>query len=112
MTPTIVFLVTISSLIFLKMRDVSLRNNLNAESENRLLIASGLVSLFLVTKATLLYPQSIYWFLFFGVLLVVSVLCFDILKKEVLRFKKLKTKQMVTNVLFYSLYFIVIQLYN
>jgi hypothetical protein len=93
------------------LRDISLRNNLSDKSESRLLIAGGLVVLFLITNATLPYPQSLYWFLFLGVLLVGSVLCLDILKKEALRFKNLKTKEVVVNVLFYSLFAVTTQLY-
>lgn len=111
MTFTIVFLVIISSLIFIKLRDVSLRNNLNVYNKNRLLIAGGLVSLFLITNATLPYPQSLYWFLFLGVLLLGVLLCLNTVKKEVLRFKRLKTKDMVLNVVFYSLFIVFMHLY-
>jgi hypothetical protein len=88
-----------------------MRNNLNAKSENRLLIAGGLVSLFLITNATLPYPQSLYWFMFLGVLLIGSVLCIDILKKEVLRFKNLKAKNRIINVLFYSFFIVITHIY-
>jgi hypothetical protein len=111
MTFTIVFLVFISSLIFLKLRDISLRNNLNVKSEKRLLVAGGLVIIFLVTNATLTYPESMYWFLFLAILLIGSVMCLDILKKEASRFKNLKTKDMIMNVLFYSLFMIITQIY-
>ena len=111
MNLTIVFLMLISSLIFFKLRDISLRNNLSIKSERRLLVAGGLFVLFLITNATLPYPQSLYWFLFLGVLLVGSVLCLDILKKEALRFKNLKKKEVVVNILFYSLFLVISQLY-
>ncbi|WP_296383905.1 hypothetical protein [Winogradskyella sp.] len=111
MTFTIVFIVIISSLIFFKLRDVSLRNNLNVKDEKRLLIAGGLVVLFLITNMTLPYPQSLYWFIFLGVILIGSVICSDIIKKELIRFKNLKTKDMVVNILFYSLFITVIHLY-
>ena len=111
MSFTIVFLTIISSLIFLKLRDISLRNNLTVNSEKRLLISGSLVILFLITNATLAYPQSLYWFIFIGVLLIGVVLCLDILKKETLRFKNLNTKDMIMNVLFYSLFIIITQIY-
>ncbi|MDP5082583.1 MAG: hypothetical protein NWP87_08010 [Winogradskyella sp.] len=108
---TVVFLITVTSLIFFKLRAISLRNNLSDKGENRLLIAGVLVVLFLVTNATLPYPQSLYWFLFIGVLFIASILCFDIVKKEAVRFKKLKTKDLIVNVLFYSLFIVVTHLY-
>ena len=111
MALTFIFLVLISSLIFLKLRDVSRRNNLNVKSENRLLFSGGLVSLFVITNATLPYPQSLYWFLFLGVLLLGVVLCLNTVKKEVLRFKSLRTKDRVMNVLFYSLFIVLIHIY-
>ncbi len=111
MTFTIVFLVIISSLIFSKLKDISLRNNLNVKDEKRLLIAGGLVILFVITNLTLPYPQSLYWFIFLGVMLVSSVLCFDIIKKEAVRFKSLKTKDRIINTLFYSLFIVAMHLY-
>jgi hypothetical protein len=111
MTFTIIFLVIISSLIFLKLRDVSLRNNLNIKSEKRLLISGGLIILFLITNATLPYPQSLYWFLSLGIALIVGILCFGILKREFIRFKNLKTKDRLVNLLFYSLFIVVTHLY-
>jgi hypothetical protein len=111
MSFTIVFLIIISSLIFLKLRDVSLRNNLTANSEKRLLISGSLVILFFITNATLPYPQSLYWFIFVGVMLIGFALCLHILKKETIRFKNLKTKDMIMNVLFYSLFIIITQIY-
>ena len=111
MSFTVVFLVIISSLIFLKLRDISLRNNLTVNSEKRLLISGSLVILFLITNATLPYPQSLYWFIFIGVMLIGSILCLDILKREALRFKNLKTKDLIMNVLFYSLFIIVTHIY-
>jgi hypothetical protein len=111
MTFTIIFLVIISSLIFSKLKDVSLRNNLNGTDEKRLLIAGGLVILFLITNVTLPYPQSLYWFLFLGVILVGSVLCSHIIKKELIRFKNLDAKDRILNVVFYSLFVVVTHLY-
>ncbi len=111
MSFTVVFLVIISSLIFLKLRDISLRNNLTVNSEKRLLISGSLVILFLITNATLPYPQSLYWFIFIGVMLIGSILCLDILKREALRFKNLKTKDLIMNVLFYSLFIILTHIY-
>ncbi len=111
MTFTIIFLVIISTLIFSKLRDISLRNNLNDKSEKRLIITGGLIVLFLVTNITLPYPQSLYWFLFLGVVLVSAVICSDIIKKELVRFKNLKTKDMIVNVVFYSLFIVVTHLY-
>ena len=108
---SIIFIAIISSLILAKLRDVSVRNNLNLKSEKRLLVAGGLLILFLITNITLPYPQSLYWFLLLGVILIGSVLCLDILKKEIVRFKNLKTKDMLVNVLFYSLFIIVTNLY-
>jgi hypothetical protein len=111
MSFTVVFLVIISSLIFLKLRDISVRNNLTVNSENRLLISGSLVILFLITNATLPYPQSLYWFIFLGIMLIGCILCLDILKREALRFKNLKTKDLIMNVLFYSLFIIITHIY-
>lgn len=111
MTSTIVFLAIISSLIFLKLNDISSRNKLNTKSENRLLIAGGLVSLFLITNTTLSYPESLYWFLALSVLLIGAILCLDVLKSEALRFKNLKLRDRIMNVLFYGFFIISIHLY-
>jgi len=93
------------------MRDISLRNNLEGTDEKRLVIAGGLVILFLITNTTLPYPQSLYWFLALGVLLIGSVLCSHIVKKEFNRFKKLSTKDRIQNFVFYSLFIVVTHLY-
>ncbi len=111
MTFTIVFLAIISSLIFLKLSEISLRNNLNAKSKNRLLMVGALVSLFLITNATLPYTQWLYWIVAIGVLLIGSILSFDILKREALRFKNLKPKDRIMNVLFYGFFIITIHIY-
>jgi len=81
------------------------------KDEKRLLVAGGLVILFLITNITLPYPQSLYWFLFLGIILISFVLCRGIIKKESLRFKSLNTKDMTVNVAFYGLFIIVTHLY-
>lgn len=111
MTFTIVFLVIISSLIFLKLGDVAKRNNLTGNGEKRLLFSGGLVVLFLITNVTLPYPQSLYWFIFLSVLLTSILLCFDILKIETLRFKNLKVKDRIMNALFYSLFVVITHIF-
>ena len=111
MTITIVFLTAIIALIASKMRTITLRNNLSSKSENRLLITGVLIALFLVTNATLPYPQSLYWFIALGVICVGSILSFDVIIKEGKRFMVLKAKDKVLNVLFYSLLVIVTNVY-
>jgi 4-hydroxybenzoate polyprenyltransferase len=79
---------------------VARRHNLTGNGEKRLLISGGLVVLFLITNATLPYPQSLYWFIFLSVLLTSVVLCRDILKIETSRFKNLKVKDRIMNIVF------------
>ncbi len=111
MTFTTVFLTTIIALIISKTRDIVLRNNLNAKKEKRLLIASILLILFLVTNATLPYPKSLYWFIGLGIVFTCSILTFGVIKKEFKRFMSLKTNEKIINVIFYSLAVIVTNIY-
>ena len=111
MVYTIIFISIIIGLILIKMRDISKRNNLQEKDEKKLVIAGALLILFLITNVTLPYPQSMYWFVFAGIILVGSLLCVNILKNEAKKFKKLKFKDQLLNVLFYSLFFTVIHIY-
>lgn len=111
MTFTTVFLATIIALIIAKTRDIVLRNNLDAKKEKRLFIASILLILFLVTNATLPYPESLYWFIGLGIVSAVSILSYSVLKKEIKRFMALKTKEKVQNILFYSLLVVITNIY-
>jgi 4-hydroxybenzoate polyprenyltransferase len=86
---------------------VARRHNLTGNGEKRLLISGGLVILFLITNATLPYPQSLYWFIFLSVLLTSILLCRDILKIETSRFKNLKVKDRIMNVVFYGLFMVI-----
>lgn len=108
---TITFLVIMASLIFKKLIDISKRNKLNSGAEKRLLSAGGLLILFYITHITLPYPQSLYWFIFLGVILLGSILCFNIIKVEIKRFKTLGFKEQIKNVLFYSLFIMVTHIY-
>ncbi|MBO6879998.1 hypothetical protein [Winogradskyella sp.] len=111
MTFTIVFLTAIIALIVSKIRTIVLRNNLDDVNEKRLLITGGLLILFFVTSATLPYPESLYWFIGLGVVFTGVLLSFNVLKKEFKRFLKLRTKDKVVNVLFYSLFIVVTNIY-
>ncbi|WP_296311866.1 hypothetical protein [Winogradskyella sp. UBA3174] len=108
---TIIFIIIITTLIIFKVRDISQRNDLNIKEEKRLLITGGLFILFFITNITLPYPQSLYWFIFLGIVIIASVLSFNVIKKELKRFKLLKTKDVLLNLCFYSLFFIVMHLY-
>ena len=110
MTFTIVFLTAIIALIVSKTKDIVLRNNLENKKEKRVLIASFLLILFLVTNATLPYPKSLYWFMGIGILFTGLILSFGVIKKELKRFMCLKTNEKIVNVLFYSLVLIVTNL--
>lgn len=111
MTFTVVFLTAIIALIISKTRTIVLRNKLDSKNEKRLLITGALIILFLITNATLPYPQSLYWFIALGVASVGSILSFNIIKTEFKRFMALEAKDRVINVLFYSLLVIVTNLY-
>ncbi|WP_439151068.1 hypothetical protein [Winogradskyella sp.] len=111
MTFTIVFLTAIIALIISKTRTIILRNNLDSKNEKRLLITGSLIVLFLITNATLPYPQSLYWFIALGVVSSSSILSYSVIKREFKRFMALETKDRVVNVLFYSLLIIVTNLY-
>ncbi|MEO1031274.1 MAG: hypothetical protein AAFX55_07700 [Bacteroidota bacterium] len=88
-----------------------MRNNLNPSNEKRVLIAGVLLVIFLITNATLPYPESLYWFIGLGVVFVSTVLTFNVLKKEMKRFLSLDAKDKIVNVLFYSLLIIVTNIY-
>lgn len=103
MTFTVIFLTIITALILIKIKTLSIRHKLNANSEQRLLISGILLILFLITNATLPYPESLYWFIVLGVLAVTSILSFEVVKKEFTRFKLLSLKERVINITFYSL---------
>jgi hypothetical protein len=111
MTFTIVFLTAIIALIVSKTRTIVLRNNLDSKSEKRVLITCSLIVLFLITNATLPYPQSLYWFIALGVVSTSSILSHTVIKREFKRFMALETQDRVVNVLFYSLLIIVTNLY-
>ena len=108
---SITILSILSAFILNKTRSISVRNNLNAKSEKRLVISSVLIIIFLITNLTLPYPKSLYWFIGLGVIFTVSVLSFDILRSEYKRFKTLELKDKVVNVLFYSLLVTVTNIY-
>lgn len=103
MTFTIVFLTVITLFILFKIKTISERQQLSSKVEKRLFISGILLVLFIITNATLPYPESLYWFIVLGVLAVIGVLSFDVLKKELHRFKLLSLKERVTNVAFYGL---------
>jgi hypothetical protein len=111
MTFTIVFLSAIITLIVLKAKTVVLRNNLDIKNEKRVLITSVLFVLFLITNATLPYPQSLYWFIGLGVVFTGIILSYNVVKIEFKRFLSLNTKDKMVNVLFYSLLIIVTNIY-
>lgn len=111
MTFTFVFLSLIITLIAVKTRTVILRNHLNASHEKRVLIASTLLVLFLVTNATLPYPESLYWFLGLGVIITSIALSYKVIKREFKRFMALSFKRKTINTLFYSLLIVVANIY-
>jgi amino acid transporter len=111
MTFTIVFLTAIIALIVSKTRAIVLRNNLDDKTEKRVLITGVLIVLFLITNATLPYPQSLYWFIGLGVLFIGSILSYDVLKLELKRFWSLDSKDKIINVLFYSFVVVVTHIY-
>lgn len=111
MTFEIIFLSVIIALIISKTRAVVLRNNLDTKSENRILISGVLLALFVITNATLPYPQSLYWFIALGVVSTTFILSFKTLKRELKRFISLDSKKKVVNVLFYSLLIVVTHIY-
>jgi len=111
MTFTIVFLTLIIALIVSKLKTIVLRNNLDSKNEKRLLITGSLLVIFLITNATLPYPQSLYWFIALGVICTGSILSFNVVKTEIKRFMKLSAKDRFVNVLFYSLLLIVTNIY-
>ncbi|WP_422106886.1 hypothetical protein [Winogradskyella sp.] len=108
---TLVFLTAVIALIVSKTKTIVLRNNLNPSNEKRVLIAGVLLVIFLITNATLPYPESLYWFIGLGVVFVSTVLTFNVLKKEMKRFLSLDAKDKIVNVLFYSLLIIVTNIY-
>lgn len=108
---TVVFLTALIAFIASKTRTIILRNNLDAKKAKRILIAGVLIALFLITSATLPYPESLYWFIVLGIVLTSIILSFDVLKIEVKRFISLSTKDKIVNVLFYSLLFVFTNFY-
>lgn len=108
---SIILLSILSAFILNKTRIISLRNNLDTKSDKRLIISSVLIIIFLITNITLPYPKSLYWFISLSVIFTVSVLSFDIIRSEYKRFKTLKLKDKVVNVLFYSLLVTVTNIY-
>ena len=99
----LIFISTIVAFITIKLKDISLRQNLNDDKERRLLLSGGLVILFLMSSAVLPFPESLYWFFVLGILFTICLISFDIVKMEWRRFLKLEKKKRVINVLFYSL---------
>ncbi len=108
---TIVFLTAIIALIIAKTNAIVKRNNLNPSNEKRVLIAGVLLILFLITNATLPYPESLYWFIGLAVVFVSFILTFKVLKQEMKRFMAMGSKDKIVNVLFYSLVIIVTNIY-
>ena len=111
MTFTIIFLTAIIALIVSKTRAIVLRNDLDAKAEKRVLITGVLIVLFLITNATLPYPQSLYWFISLGVLFVGSILSYNVLRLELKRFWSLSSKDKIINVFFYSFVIVVTNIY-
>ena len=103
MVYNLIFISTIVAFITIKLKDISLRQNLNDDKERRLLLSGGLVILFLMSSAVLPFPESLYWFFVLGILFTICLISFDIVKMEWRRFLKLEKKKQVINVLFYSL---------
>jgi hypothetical protein len=103
MTFTIAFLISITAFILFKIKTISKRQNLKPNLEQRLVVSGILLIIFIVTHATLPYPESLYWFIVLGILAVISILSFEVIKKELQRFNRLSLKDRATNVVFYSL---------
>jgi len=107
----IVFLVLIISLVIVKTRTIVLRNNVDPKNEKRILISGVLIVLFIITNATLPYPESLYWFIGLGVIFTSLILSYKILGSEFKRFIYLQPKDKIVNVLFYTLVVVVTSIY-
>lgn len=107
----VIFISALIALLLVKIKDISLRQNLNTFKERRLLLSGGLLILFLITSLLFPYPDSIYWFIVSAVLLVASSVSFDIMKIEIKRLNTLRKKDRILNVLFYSLIIVTTALY-
>lgn len=107
----LIFISVIVAFITIKLKDISLRQNLNTNKERRLLLSGGLVILFLMSTAVLPFPQSLYWFIVLGILFTVCLVSFDIIKLEWKRLLRLNKKDRLVNLLFYSLLIVFINIF-
>lgn len=107
----VIFISALIALLLVKIKDISLRQNLNSFRERRLLISGGLLILFLITALLFPYPASLYWFIVSAVLFVASSISFDIMKVELKRLNTLTIKDQIQNVLFYLLIIITTTIY-
>jgi len=108
---TLVFLTAIVALIVSKAKTIVLRNNLDTKSQERFLSTTILLVLFIVTNATLPYPQSLYWFFGLGVVFTSVFFSHKVLKTEFKRFLSLNLKDKIVDITFYSLVIIVTNIY-
>jgi hypothetical protein len=111
MTYDIIFIALIVAFLTVKLKDISLRHQLNESKERRLLLSGGLVILFLMASLLIPFPQSLYWFIVLGIVFTVVLVAFDIIKLEWQRLLRLKPKDRVINILFYSLLAVVVNLF-
>lgn len=79
------------------------RNDLSKFEEIKLYFSYSLFVLFLITSYALPYPQSLYWFIFLSVILTGGLLSSKLVRQEIKRQLGLPRKELITNVLFYSL---------
>jgi len=107
----VVFVTLIVAFITVKLKDISLRHQLNDSKERRLLLSGGLVILFLLSWLVFPFPESLYWFIVLGITFTIVLVAFDIIQLEWQRLLRLKVKDRIINVLFYSLLAIVVNLF-
>jgi len=107
----IIFISIIVAFITIKLKDISVRQQLNQNKERRLILSGGLVVLFLLSSLTFPFPQSLYWFIVLGILFLVVLISSDIVKLEWRRQLSLPFKERIINLSFYSLLFVFINIY-
>jgi len=94
--------ISISFLAY-KIYDCVLRNRLSKFEKIKLGVSITLVVLFIITSKTLPYPESLYWFILLSILLIAGLLSSKVIRVELKRQLALSKKDMVVNMLFYSL---------
>lgn len=107
----LIFISTIVALISIKLKDISLRHKLSSNKERRLLLSGGLVILFLLSTVFFPFPESLYWFIVLGLSFAVILMSLDIIKLELMRQRTLPVQKRVTNLLFYTLFIVFVNIW-